>query len=124
MKPICPYCGAESILTDSAEVYHGRSYGPIYLCRPCQAWVGVHRGTIEPLGRLANGSLRALKREAHDSFDPLWRDGYMTRNRAYEWLSREMNVAEAHIGEFDEDQCRTVITISIEKRRQMAKGRK
>ena len=50
--PVCPYCGAVSILTDSKVVY-GKSYGMIYLCRnypKCDAYVGVHKRTNEPLG--------------------------------------------------------------------------
>jgi hypothetical protein len=122
-NPKCPYCGAESVYVSSAEVYGGRNYGPIYLCRPCKAWVGVHRGTDKPLGRLANSTLRSLKRQAHDAFDPLWRDGWMSRNDAYTWLSKELKVKKAHIGECDEKQCRRVIQASIAKRRRLAKGR-
>jgi hypothetical protein len=54
----CPYCGQPAIYVDSAAVYRIGSYGMIYLCRPCQAWVGVHPGTDQPLGRLANAELR------------------------------------------------------------------
>ena len=57
---MCPYCGERAVYTNSKEVY-GRSYGMIYLCRPCDAYVGVHDGTAKPLGRLANAELRAAK---------------------------------------------------------------
>lgn len=70
---MCPYCGAETEFVDSKEVYGtGMSYGMVYLCRPCAAYVGVHRGTNKALGRLANVELRRLKMEAHKVFDPLW----------------------------------------------------
>lgn len=52
---ICPYCGCFAEFVDSSCVYNGKSYGMIYLCRPCVAWVGVHKGTDNALGRLANG---------------------------------------------------------------------
>lgn len=43
MKEVfCPYCGERAEFVDSAEVYHGQSYGLIYLCRPCDAYVGCH----------------------------------------------------------------------------------
>lgn len=48
----CDYCGGPTEYVDSSVIY-GRSYGMIYLCRPCRAYVGVHRGTNKPLGRLA-----------------------------------------------------------------------
>ncbi len=30
---VCPYCGKPTELMDSAEIYGGTSYGPIYICR-------------------------------------------------------------------------------------------
>ena len=40
---ICPYCGKESELIDSAEIY-GESYGAMYICRGCDAYVGCYSG--------------------------------------------------------------------------------
>lgn len=104
--------------------------GPVYACIPCDARVGVHRLTLKPLGRLADANLRALKIEAHEAFDPLWRDlanAYpelpvdcipyhihrIARTRAYEWLAREMGITpeRCHIGAFDEAQCRRAVAI-------------
>ena len=31
----------------------------IYICKPCDAYVGVHKGTDKALGRLANKELRS-----------------------------------------------------------------
>ncbi len=50
---ICPYCGNRTEYVDSSVIY-GRSYGMIYLCWDCMAYVGVHKGTDRALGRLAN----------------------------------------------------------------------
>ena len=41
---ICPYCGNRTEYVDSSVIY-GRSYGMIYLCWDCMAYVGVHKGT-------------------------------------------------------------------------------
>lgn len=65
---ICPYCGRSTEYVDSSVIY-GRSYGMIYLCRDCRAYVGVHKGTDQALGRLANAELREAKKEAHFYFD-------------------------------------------------------
>ena len=109
------------MLTDSAEVYRGHSYGMIWLCRGCKAWVGCHKNSKRntPLGRLANASLRAAKTQAHASFDQLWKRKAATtgcshtiaRRRAYEWLSKQMGlpVGLTHIGMFDDAQCRKVV---------------
>lgn len=118
---ICPYCHKPSEFIDSALIYGGQSYGMMYDCRPCDAYVGVHRGTNRALGRLANKELREWKKAAHSFFDPLWKakmkkrhmQKNVARNLAYEWLAREMGLPkeETHIGMFDVQQCKKVIEL-------------
>ena len=72
---ICDYCGTPADFVDSSVVYHGHSFGMIYLCPRCGAYVGVHKGSDKPLGRLANSELRNWKKAAHAAFDPLWKYG-------------------------------------------------
>lgn len=73
----CPYCaGLVEFRESSASVYHGRDYGPIYVCKAhpaCDAYVGVHKGTKRAKGRLANPELRRAKVAAHEAFDPIWK---------------------------------------------------
>ncbi len=109
---ICPYCKGKTTHESSSSVY-GRDYGMIYVCHPCKAWVGVHKGTDKPLGRLANAELRAAKEEAHEWFDLLWKDKLMSRKRAYAWLSKQMGIPEecTHIGMMGVDSCRRVVEI-------------
>jgi hypothetical protein len=120
--PLCPYCGETSVLLrSSGELYRGRDYGPAWLCRPCQAWVGCHPGGIVPLGRLADAELRKAKMAAHGAFDPLWKrvkerggdEARGARVRAYAWLAEQMGLTReaCHIGMFDVDQCRMVVEI-------------
>lgn len=115
----CPYCGKDSKYVDSSEIY-GRSYGMVYLCKPCDAYAGVHKGTDNALGRLANYELRKAKQEAHFYFDKLWTEkiarGFkkgIARNTAYIWLSNKLNLPgeETHIGWFDMDMCKKVVDI-------------
>lgn len=130
--PKCPYCERASVLTDSAAVY-GRSYGPIYLCRPCDAYVGCHKGTNKALGRLANKELRQWKIKAHAAFDPLWQRKFakkrresgptyrkcFARNSGYKWLSEQLGIdrEHCHIGMFDVEQCKRVVEICQSIRR-------
>lgn len=116
---ICPYCGKNTEFVDSEEVY-GKSYGMIYLCRDCKAWVGVHKGTKNALGRLANSELRDAKKEAHFYFDKLWKAKIesgvrkkVARGKAYKWLSQQLGISkeETHIGWFDVSQCIEVVKI-------------
>ncbi len=99
---ICNYCGTPADFVDSSVVYHGHSFGMIYLCPRCGAYVGVHKGSDKPLGRLANSELRNWKKAAHAAFDPLWKYGPYRgrRNEAYRWLSEKMGtpIESTHIG--------------------------
>lgn len=110
--PICPYCSNPSVFISSKKIYR---------CEPCDAQVGVHKHNNQPLGSLANAELRAARKKAHSYFDPLWRykvkrDSIavsQARKSAYEWLASEMNMSvdDCHIGEFDVQQCSTVMRI-------------
>lgn len=128
----CPYCRKPAKFHLSSEViYHGRDYGPVYVCHPCRAWVGAHRDSLLPMGRLANATLRRWKQDAHRAFDPLWRnlqaaypeyDSYLAipkhmrniaRSRAYAWLAHFMGLSQqdCHIGMFDDEQCRRCVAL-------------
>lgn len=110
-KVICPYCNKKTLLLDSKLVY-GKSYGLIYYCG-CGAFVGVHKGTHKPLGTPARAELRQQRSKCHAMFDPVWKDGEMTRNAAYKWLASKMGISvrQCHIGMFNEMQCDQVIEI-------------
>jgi hypothetical protein len=104
---ICPYDGSATKCLDSKSQYHGRSYGPIWVCPKCGAYVGCHKGTTKALGRLADKRLRAAKISAHAAFDMIWKSKKMKRPEAYAWLALklELPVSETHIGMMDLEQC-------------------
>lgn len=120
--PVCPYCGEDAeFLESSAVLYGGQNYGPAWRCAPCSAWVGCHKGTNRPLGRLANAELRKAKRAAHDAFDALWR-GKMRRHRgtqkqaraaASAWLAEQIKIEakDCRIGMMDVVDCRRVVDV-------------
>lgn len=120
MGKICPYCQNNSQLIDSKEIY-GISFGPIYICKPCDAYVGTHKQSDIALGRLANAELRSLKKEAHRIFDQIWRrkmvqqghSKHKARSAAYIWLSQQLNTPPqyTHIGMSNIPQCKKVIQI-------------
>lgn len=111
---ICPYCKKPSEFIDSQVVYKWTSYGMIYYCASCEAYVGVHKDTDKALGRLANKELREWKSNAHFWFDKIWKEGYMSRSEAYLWLSQKSNLpAEyTHIGMFGVETCQKVVQFS------------
>jgi hypothetical protein len=110
MNVTCQYCGKQATFINSSYIY-GKSYGMIYYCKDCDAYVGVHKGTDKPLGILANAELRGWKKRAHFYFDRLWKDKIMTRKAAYKWLSKQLNKnsSETHIGMFGISDCKRVV---------------
>ena len=115
----CPYCGSEAELKDNKVIY-GKSYGRSWICKnypECDAYVGCHKKTGIPLGRLADAELREWKSEAHHIFDELWKNAhpkgrYEARKRAYKKMQEIMSMTpeQAHIGNFDVYQCKMLIT--------------
>jgi len=93
----------------------------VWICKPCGAWVGVHRGTKIPLGRLANAELRKAKIEAHAAFDRFWQAAIKLRGwtkgkaraKAYAWLSKSLEIPaeDCHIGMFDIADCKRVTAL-------------
>lgn len=125
---ICPYCNSKTEYIDSEYIYR-TSYGMIYICKPCDAYVGVHKGTNNALGRLANRELRTAKKEAHNFFDKIARTDLALevgkefvqiknpRNKAYAWLAKELDlpIKLTHIGMFDIETCSKVVNICTKK---------
>lgn len=114
---ICDYCNNKAELVGGDVIYPHRPdlRGlKFYYCADCSAWVGCHRGTTKPLGRLANTELRLAKQSAHVAFDTLWKRttpaGSFDRSSAYTWLAQQLGIKreDCHIGMFDEEQCRRV----------------
>ncbi len=113
---ICPYCSCPVALVDSKIIY-GKSYGQIYLCLVCGAYVGCHPGGTRPLGTPADRATRTARYMAHQAFDPLWKRGQMTRRQVYAWLSQRMRLPpeQTHIGMFDQAQCCRVMQLCAER---------
>ena len=127
---ICPYCGSEAHLQDSAMIY-GKSFGMVYLCDRypfCDSWVGVHKGTTNPLGTMADSELRELRKNAHVLFDRLWKRPQVNhqvsksqygdivkqyRTKAYSFLADRLQIPidQCHIAMMNNEQCQRVISI-------------
>ena len=116
---ICPYCQREVQKVKSKDVYGYTGYGTVYICYPCNAYVGSHKATRKPLGTVAKIGRRNARRRAHTVFDPIWKNGISTRFEAYKWLAEklEIELKICHIGYFDEVQCDKIVQIIIQHRR-------
>ena len=118
MNTICPYCSKPSELVSGQSIYPHRKdlYSKrFYKCTPCDAYVGCHPGTENPLGILANNELRKARLAAHKAFDLIWQDGHLTRTTAYKCLAVKLNKSkkDCHIALFDLETCLQVIPASI-----------
>ena len=106
----CPYCGKPALWCENKEIY-GRNYGKSYMCwfcKDCDAYVGCHNNTREPLGTMANKELRGWRVKAHAAIDPLWKSGEISRKRVYKALA-EIFGEEVHIGGSDVARCKEII---------------
>ena len=107
---ICPYCKTEANWVENKEIY-GRNYGKSYmcwLCPKCEAYVGCHNNTREPLGTLANKELREWRIKAHEVIDVYWKELDYTRKQVYDIL-REYYGCDIHVAEADIDMCKDLI---------------
>ena len=119
----CDNCGSRVFFVTGKSIYHGREdlYNKFYyLCRTCYSYVGVHRGTKVPLGNIANSKQRKLRRKTHSAFDPLWKEGSMTRSEAYSWMGEVLGLEkkDCHIAMLSEGNCLKLID-EVKKRKEM-----
>jgi hypothetical protein len=137
VAPACGECadGGEVVLAQGREMYPQRpdlwvhDNGDerwMWRCARCDAYCGVHRGTITPLGTPAGKATREARSAAHAAFDPLWQKRAhlsamkpsRARAKGYRWLAGELgiNPKECHIGMMDAAMCRRVIEICSRRR--------
>lgn len=85
----------EARLTDGKEIYPHRSdlYSlPFWKCDTCGNYVGCHHKTIHrtnPLGHIPTPELRNARRHIHAILDPIWKNGFIKRNKLYAMISKE-----------------------------------
>ena len=118
---ICPYCDSETKKVTEEFIYNKTYSGNKMICcvnfPKCNSYCGTHKEDESSLGRLADSSLRQYKKVAHSCFDPIWKDHkVLSRKQAYSWLSEklEIPVEYTHIGYFNIETCKRVITICSE----------
>lgn len=115
-KMICPKCNKEAPWVENKEKY-GKNYGKSYMCyfcKPCGTYVGCHNNTRKPLGTMADKELMQWRMKAHKVFDPLWKEGKLTRRQAYNLLRNSFG-KYIHIGESDIEMCKSIIDFVTNK---------
>ena len=112
----CQYCRSPVIIRSADGIYRkNENDTQLYVCSKypvCDAYVRIQANTKNvPVGTLANGELRALRREAHRYFDRIYQSGLMSKQEAYAWLAEIVSapMKHAHIGQLREYYCKLVI---------------
>lgn len=116
----CQYCGVETEIVTGDYIYPTRPdlfHLNFYRCPQCYAYVGSHKNSKKPLGKVADAKLRTLRLKAHLAFDVLHKTKVMTRSSSYQWLANKMgiNKKDCHIAQFSTNQCQQVILIMKER---------
>lgn len=91
----CDKCKSDDVWFCENRVIYGRNFGEwpyVFFCRNCGATVGCHKYTEDPMGTMADSQTRKLRQQAHGEFDPIWKDGWLDRSRAYGRLSELMTI--------------------------------
>lgn len=118
-KICCPYCNAPALLRP-AHMIHGaktnkrKSY--LYICSrwpECDSYVSAHQKSLQPMGTLANKTLRRKRILAHKALEQYRIEKHMEKWAVYLWLQGKLGLteAQAHIGMFSEQMCEQVITL-------------
>lgn len=117
---ICPYCGRETELVNADKIYSRKGLGMVMMCKPCNAYVGVHESGPnkgKAKGRLAGPSLRSLKIRVHAELDRLWSTPE-ERERMYKDLSEFLSIPEEYTYRYvwREDDGKSLSVLSCKQR--------
>lgn len=116
----CPYCNSNVCLVNNSEIYNGKSYGDwpyAYICFKCDAYVGLHKTTLIPLGSMANAELRELRKLSKGMFFDWMYEKKMNRTMGYSTLAKMMNIPKhkCHFGMFSNEDCEKVMSLLLEQ---------
>lgn len=83
--PICPRCGNLATQTLKPTGLKSR-------CEPCGLWSRGSKPLRDEAGHQAHRALIRARRDAHLYFHPLWKEGLVDRETAYELLAQELGI--------------------------------
>jgi len=100
----CDNCSSSRMGLTSNSVLFGKERGNwpyCYYCDDCAAMVACHPNTNNPMGLMASSAIRRKRAKLHEVFDPVWEFKYLSRDDAYKWLAKELDLPsdiDCHIG--------------------------
>ena len=112
----CDNCNSNRVGLTSNSVIYGEEKGKwpyVYYCDDCTAVVACHPNTYDPMGYMAPSKIRRLRARLHKLLDPIWKLNYLNRSDAYDWLARQLSLADrtCHISQLTQLQLETAIEL-------------
>src|SRR5438067_898121 len=79
-------------------------------CEPCGLWSRGSNPLRDEAGHHAHGARVRARQDAHRFFDPLWKEGLVDRDTAYELLAQELGIERdaCHMSLMDAEVARRV----------------
>lgn len=121
-------CGCENHI--KAKLCTGKEIYPyrpdlydkeFYKCIDCGNYVGVHSGTVKPLGCIPTPEIHRLRGLIHSILDPMWKSGMVKRSYLYENISKSIGF-DFHTAKLKSVHgCRNVLNIIVDIKNQLTK---
>lgn len=65
-------------------------------CLECYGFVSSNKRTGEPLGIIATDEMKKLRMRIHETIDPIWKEGLISRSEVYTKMSRALGISRYH----------------------------
>lgn len=92
---ICPICNNYANRQQT-------KYGQRNACVPCGLWSWGDKP-------LADAATHKARQEAHEAFDPIWKERFMSRGEAYAWLQGALQLGyEPHMASATKTEARLI----------------
>lgn len=116
----CDECTSGNVELCNNKIIYGTPKGEwplMYHCKDCGAAVSCHPQTDIPMGCMATQATRQARGRAHKCFDKLWKEGLISRDKAYADLASFLmvNINNCHMSMFNEETCHDVINFSKQR---------
>lgn len=111
--PVKCVCGSFMILVYREKAIRGPWFYGCIRFPVCRITHGCHQQDGKPFGTPADKETTSWRIRAHEVFDKTWKNGWMPRQGAYNWLSRLMK-RKIHIGDADIETCKEIISLVFE----------